>query len=178
MPQVTDLENRARALFEELRDLPLTSRIDAINRIRRCLHEHSPFAAEPVDCVLWVPGEQVQANDYNPNSVAPPEMRLLELSIEADGYTQPIVAHHAAANCYVVVDGFHRQRVGQGGRVDDFEQQGRMDGDVEGVAVAQVGVFGKVPAGRVHRGATGPRLGASRRRRMASTHSPIRSGPR
>ncbi len=113
MPHVTDLENRDRTLFEELRNLPLASRIDAINRIRRCLHEHSPFAAEPVDCVQWIPGYQVEANDYNPNSVAPPEMRLLELSIAADGYTQPIVAHHAAADRYVVVDGFHRQRVGK-----------------------------------------------------------------
>lgn len=113
MPNVTDLENRARTLFEELRALPLKTRIDAINRIRRCLHEHSPFAAEPVDCVQWVPGTHVEANDYNPNSVAPPEMRLLELSIGADGYTQPIVAHHVATNRYVVVDGFHRQRVGK-----------------------------------------------------------------
>lgn len=61
----------------------------------------------------WVKGEQIEANDYNPNSVAPPEMRLLELSIEADGYTQPIVAHRSGQESYVVVDGFHRQRVGK-----------------------------------------------------------------
>ena len=71
-----------------------------------------------------------------------------------------------------------RQYVGQGGRVDDLHQQRRVRGDMEGIAVAQVGMFGQLPAGRAHRGATGPRLGASRRRRMASTHSPIRSGPR
>ena len=46
---------------------------------------------EPVDCVIWVKGETVEANDYNPNKVAPPEMKLLEHSIMEDGYTQPIV---------------------------------------------------------------------------------------
>ncbi|MFY1920830.1 IbrB-like domain-containing protein [Achromobacter xylosoxidans] len=113
MPHAANLTSRARLLFNELRSLPLRERIEAINQIRQCLHEHSPFAAEPVDCVLWVPGEQVQANDYNPNTVAPPEMRLLELSIDADGYTQPIVAHPDGQDGYVVVDGFHRQRVGK-----------------------------------------------------------------
>ncbi|SCM70770.1 immunoglobulin-binding regulator [uncultured Pleomorphomonas sp.] len=87
--------------------------MDAINRIRRCLHEHSPFADEPVDCVQWVPGDQVEGNDYNPNTVAPPEMALLALSIDTDGFTQPIVAHQADEDRFVVVDGFHRQRVGK-----------------------------------------------------------------
>lgn len=45
----------------------------------------------PVSNVQWVPAELVQANDYNPNNVAPPEMELLELSIASDGFTQPIV---------------------------------------------------------------------------------------
>lgn len=66
----------------------------------------------PVSQVLWVPAELVQANDYNPNSVAPPEMRLLELSIENDGYTQPIVTWLRDDGVYEVVDGFHRRRVG------------------------------------------------------------------
>ncbi len=52
------------------------------------------------------------ANDYNPNSVAPPEMKLLERSIQADGYTQPIVSWHRD-DVYEVVDGFHRHRVGK-----------------------------------------------------------------
>jgi ParB-like chromosome segregation protein Spo0J len=69
----------------------------------------SPFNSEPVDFVRWVRNDTVHANDYNPNSVAPPEMGLLRLSIEADGYTQPIVATHDLE----VVDGFHRHRVGK-----------------------------------------------------------------
>jgi ParB-like chromosome segregation protein Spo0J len=42
-----------------------------INEIRLALREHSPLKREPVDCVLWVRAEQLHANDYNPNSVAP-----------------------------------------------------------------------------------------------------------
>lgn len=67
---------------------------------------------EPVDCVLWVKNDVVKANDYNPNSVAPPEMKLLELSIAEDGYTQPIVTWQNA-EALEVVDGFHRNRVGK-----------------------------------------------------------------
>ena len=76
------------------------------------MHEISPFSEEPVDCVLWVPSVSVVANDYNPNSVAPPEMQLLEHSITEDGYTQPIVAWENSG-FYEVVDGFHRHRVGR-----------------------------------------------------------------
>lgn len=63
----------------------------------------------PVYDVKRVPIEQVTANDYNPNSVAPPEMELLETSIWEDGYTQPVVVVYDKENDkYVVVDGFHR----------------------------------------------------------------------
>lgn len=100
------------AEFARLADLPEQERIDAINSIRLALHQHSPLKAEPVDCVLWVRADEVQANDYNPNTVAPPEMELLRLSIEADGYTQPIVAF-PEDDKKTVVDGFHRNRVGK-----------------------------------------------------------------
>jgi len=63
----------------------------------------------PVYNVQRVPFEKVRANDYNPNSVAPPEMALLETSIWEDGYTQPIVTYRDHENdLYIVVDGFHR----------------------------------------------------------------------
>jgi len=66
----------------------------------------------PVSNVLWVPTESVYANDYNPNKVAPPEMKLLELSIKEDGYTQPIVVWKTEYG-FEVVDGFHRHLVGK-----------------------------------------------------------------
>lgn len=92
--------------------MPLAQKVDTINKIRLELSKYSPFNTEPVDCVQWVPNDQVQANDYNPNTVAPPEMKLLELSIQEDGYTQPIVSW-ARDNVYEVIDGFHRHRVGK-----------------------------------------------------------------
>lgn len=88
----------------------LVGQVDLINSLRRVLHEVSPFAAEPVDFVEWIPAETVEANDYNPNAVAPPEMDLLRLSILADGYTQPIVTNEEGDH-REVVDGFHRNRV-------------------------------------------------------------------
>lgn len=97
-------------LANEVAILPESERIDAINAIKTALHEISPFRDEPVDCVLWVPSDSVYANDYNPNKVAPPEMRLLETSIAEDGYTQPIVTWVDDGK-REVIDGFHRNRV-------------------------------------------------------------------
>lgn len=66
----------------------------------------------PVYNVRAVPVEKIRANDYNPNRVAPPEMRLLEISIWEDGYTQPIVCFYdPRKDEYIVVDGFHRYSV-------------------------------------------------------------------
>jgi ParB-like chromosome segregation protein Spo0J len=65
----------------------------------------------PVLAPQLVPVEQVHGNDYNPNKVAPPEMRLLELSIRKDGLTMPIVAADDPDGGMVVVDGFHRTTV-------------------------------------------------------------------
>jgi ParB-like chromosome segregation protein Spo0J len=66
----------------------------------------------PVSSVLWVPADLVYANDYNPNQVAPPEMKLLRISIETNGYTQPIVVWQTDDG-YEVVDGFHRHKIGK-----------------------------------------------------------------
>lgn len=90
----------------------LDGRVKILNSLKLYIKEVSPFKNEPVDCVIWVKAEEVQANDYNPNSVAPPEMELLKTSILQDGYTQPIVAWKNGDH-YEVVDGFHRNRVGK-----------------------------------------------------------------
>lgn len=66
----------------------------------------------PVYNIRAVPIEKIQANSYNPNSVAPPEMKLLYQSIKEDGYTMPIVCYYLAdADRYEIVDGFHRYLV-------------------------------------------------------------------
>jgi len=66
----------------------------------------------PVSNVQWVESNKVRANDYNPNAVARPEMELLKISIESDGFTQPIVVW-THDDYYEVVDGFHRHLVGK-----------------------------------------------------------------
>lgn len=94
-------------------DMPLAERVDTINAIREMVHGVSPFNREPVDFVRWVKNDSVYANDYNPNSVAPPEMELLRVSINADGYTQPIVSMSDNEGGFEVIDGFHRNRCGR-----------------------------------------------------------------
>lgn len=88
-------ETRAKILF--------------IEDLKAFLHEISPQNSQPVDLVRWIPIEKVHANDYNPNSVAKNEMRLLYVSISHDGYTQPVVTvYDDVKDEYVIVDGFHR----------------------------------------------------------------------
>mgnify|MGYP001005612560 FL=1 len=66
----------------------------------------------PVYDIKAIPVEKIRANDYNPNAVAPPEMKLLYDSIKEDGYTMPIVCYHNKDdNMYEIVDGFHRYRI-------------------------------------------------------------------
>lgn len=106
--------------FSFIADLPVPEQVAMLNYLRAALHELSPFKDEPVDFVRWVPNDQVHANDYNPNSVAPTEMELLRVSIMADGYTQPIVTNLEDQG-RVVVDGFHRNRVGK--ECDDVRER-------------------------------------------------------
>lgn len=105
--------NNIKKILKEIEQLDIKEKIETINSIKLALHECSPFKSEPIDCVLWVPSDKVESNDYNPNSVAPPEMKLLELSIQADGYTQPIVTWQKNESNLEIVDGFHRNRVGK-----------------------------------------------------------------
>ncbi len=66
----------------------------------------------PVYNVMAVPIEKIEANTYNPNAVAPPEMRLLYDSVKEDGYTMPVVCYYdEERDVYIIVDGFHRYRV-------------------------------------------------------------------
>ena len=66
----------------------------------------------PAYHVIPVSIKKIKANTYNPNAVAPPEMKLLYDSIKEDGYTMPIVCYYSRENdIYVIVDGFHRYRI-------------------------------------------------------------------
>ncbi len=106
------MEKLINKIINKLGQFERDDRINLLNQIKRRLHDISPFKNEPVDCVLWVKSEKVHANDYNPNNVAPPEMELLRLSINNDGFTQPIVSMMENGKVEVI-DGFHRNRVGK-----------------------------------------------------------------
>ncbi len=110
MSRIKDL---TKELLEELEKLGTNEKIDNLNEIRQKLHDVSPFKDEPCDCVLWIRQENIQANEYNPNHVATPEMKLLYQSIKTDGYTMPIVTYDLKDGNREIVDGFHRNRIGR-----------------------------------------------------------------
>ena len=84
------------------------------------------MSKSPVYQVIAVPIEKVTPNSYNPNAVAPPEMKLLYESIKADGYTMPVVCYYAKEeDQYIIVDGFHRYRVMME-HPDIYEREGGM----------------------------------------------------
>ena len=92
-----------------LAGLPPEEIPDAVQALRETIHGFSPWKSHPVDLVRWEPVAKVCPNDYNPNAVARVEMALLKRSIDADGYTQPVVTvADPAAGRRVIVDGFHR----------------------------------------------------------------------
>ena len=75
-------------------------------------HSLGAMGKSPVYNVIGVPLEKVRANAYNPNAVAPPEMKLLELSIWEDGFTMPVVCYYLPnEDVYEIVDGFHRYTI-------------------------------------------------------------------
>ena len=123
-------EQTKQLISQVLENCDFEQKIEFINSIREFIHKYSPFKNEPVDFVKWVKSENVVANDYNPNKVAPPEMELLEISIMNDGYTQPVVTF-SNGDKIEVVDGFHRTRVSKEDRKStrlnsSHSQQSRM----------------------------------------------------
>lgn len=126
---------QTRAILEIIKKSEnIEEQIECINLMREEIHKISPFKSEPVDFVKWVKNSSVGANEYNPNSVAPPEMELLRLSIASDGFTQPIVTwQHSDIVENEVIDGFHRHRVGK--ECQDIQE--RIHGYLPIVAVSE-----------------------------------------
>lgn len=129
-----DFIHLAGVVCEMLGAMDLDEKVESINYIRELIHNESPFKSEPVDFVQWIKNTKVGANDYNPNSVAPPEMELLRHSIASDGYTQPIVSWtHSDRHEFEVIDGFHRHRVGK--ECEDIQE--RVHGYLPLVAISE-----------------------------------------
>lgn len=98
-----------QAIDDALAGLDDEGKITLLEELRNHIHSVSPLNSQPVNYVRWVDVDDVQANDYNPNSVAKIEMGLLYTSILHDGYTQPVVTiWDEELKKYVIVDGFHR----------------------------------------------------------------------
>ena len=117
MDEETDDELTEELLLEAVDEFfdgndDVDEQVSALNALREKLHDVSPFN-EPVEHIKWVPQEDVEGNDYNPNEVATPEMELLHKSIKEDGYTQPIVTYETDPGHFEIVDGEHRSIVGK-----------------------------------------------------------------
>lgn len=99
-------------LQEQIAELEtVDDKIETLNYVRSMLHEVSPLKHHPVDFVFWEKSVNVEANEYNPNRVAPPEMELLKKSIVEDGYTMPIVSFKEGEEKRIkIIDGFHRRQ--------------------------------------------------------------------
>lgn len=104
-----ELIGQLEQALADCQDDPAT-RVARYNRLTAIAARHVDLP-HPALSPQLVPVEEVAANDYNPNKVAPPEMRLLHLSIAKDGLTMPVVVAPAAEGGYVVVDGFHRTTI-------------------------------------------------------------------
>jgi ParB-like chromosome segregation protein Spo0J len=101
-PYVGKIKNLVEALDDP------QDKIDFLEQFKEDIAEFHPIQ-QPVGVVMWVEIDRVQANDYNPNSVAGAEMKLLYTSIKHDGYTQPVVTiYDEELDKFVIVDGFHR----------------------------------------------------------------------
>lgn len=79
----------------------------AINKLKAILNNYSQFKDNPVDRVQWVSYEELIPNDYNPNKMPPAEKKLLEISIQENGFTQPVVVQRSQFG-FVIIDGYHR----------------------------------------------------------------------
>lgn len=109
--RIRDLASELRELIDDL-ETP-DQKIESINYVRSELHSVSPLKHHPVDCVLWKKSDKVEPNEYNPNSIAPPEQISLHQSIAASGYTMPVVTWNDPEGSIKIVDGFHRRLMEQ-----------------------------------------------------------------
>jgi len=106
--------NEFKKILKSIEHFDIEDKLEILNLFQEEINKISPQKQHPINCIKWIKSEKIIANDYNPNKVAPPEMKLLYLSIKEDGYTQPIVCYYdKELDKYIIVDGFHRNRVGK-----------------------------------------------------------------
>lgn len=98
-------------ILEQYKDCSFDKKVDVYNKISQVIYDFLGLEHPSLN-VQMAKVEDVRANNYNPNKVAPPEMKTLNLSISKDGLTMPVVAcKDGKKKGFVVVDGFHRRTV-------------------------------------------------------------------
>lgn len=108
---MSNVAEKLRALLDECGELDVDERVGVFNEVSQVMKDFLGLP-HPVTGVKLVKADRVKGNAYNPNVVAPPEMRLLEFSMRKDGMTMPVVAaYDEELEKHVVVDGFHRTTV-------------------------------------------------------------------
>lgn len=107
---VKRIPQRIAQYFEAARERSFEERVAIYNEMADILKDMMGLD-HPVLAVRLVNPAKVRSNDYNPNRIAPPEMKLLELSMQKDGVTMPVVAARNDKGEYIIVDGFHRTQV-------------------------------------------------------------------
>lgn len=111
MEHSQELNTLLARLNQLLEALPETDLVHTTNRLAEYMRRHSPFRNEPVSVVQWIDIRSIESNDYNPNNMAPPELRLLTHSLVSEGFTQPLVVRQKPEGGYELVDGFHRHKI-------------------------------------------------------------------
>ena len=96
--------------FKNSQKMDMADKVNIYNAMTELLQEMLEIK-DPVLSVKLVKAENVESNDYNPNKVAKPEMKLLQLSMAKDGITMPVVAAKNDKGKHIIVDGFHRVQV-------------------------------------------------------------------
>ncbi|MHA6679798.1 ParB N-terminal domain-containing protein [Enterobacter cloacae] len=86
-------------------------KVAILNELSAAMLVRSPFTSEPLAHVRWLNASLIEPNTYNPNNIAPPEIRLLTRSILSEGFTQPLIVRQTSANGYVLIDGHHRHNI-------------------------------------------------------------------
>ncbi|KHA55315.1 hypothetical protein NM74_17560 [Aeromonas hydrophila] len=107
---MSELDRVSSKLDDYLSELDGDELIMAINKLKSVLANRSPFKHNPIERVLWVNHDQLFPNDYNPNKMAPTEKKLLTVSLQENGFTQPLVVQQTKFG-FVIIDGYHRYTI-------------------------------------------------------------------
>ena len=127
--ELIKIQDRLDALLAALTKRQVTA---VLNQLSLYIQKKGLFSTEPVSAVQWIKAEYIVGNDYNPNNVALPELKLLTHSMLTDGFTQPLVVRALNKNQFELIDGYHRHSISQ----KNMALKKRLDGYVPVVVIS------------------------------------------